>query len=525
MRQFHGVAASSWRRSTVRSGLETEGIRVSYVRSFPDPVQPVLTQRHHAWLSLGLALFVIYGSLLPFDYQPLPWEETLARFRDTCSAPVLVGSRSDWLANVVLFVPLGYLLMGALCVDRSGRGPLAALAVLPCCLCLSVFVEFAQLWFPPRVASLNDIVAQAIGTVLGVLLWLAAGQRLTEWFRGVWAAVGRGGLAARLLPGYLALLGLLNGMPFDLTLSPADLYHKYRDGRIRLVPFASYGDEIYPALEKQCWNVALLLPLGLLLAGLPGGGCRTGHAWRRILALAVAANLMIQVLKLFVMSRFVDATSVVTGTVAVLAGWGLALVLRRDGVPSRFAPAAQERASRGPRKELLGLLLLLWMVAALFVNWQPFNFRLDSSWASAVRRSVPGALRGLLPGRLLEQLRPGRQKTLAVPASGRAPDPRFAPGPPAPGLGSRGPAGGRDGGRHRGRATVSAHAVRQHHGHSCRKLRSLDWRGDRAAHQLPAARNAGRLTRRSVEDPFEEPTFPSFGPGRKAGISLVSIVI
>ena len=230
----------------------------------------ILTRRHYALLALALAAFVVYGSLVPFQYQPLPWSEGLARFANVCREPVRIDSRSDWLANVLLVVPLGYFLMGALCVDRRRPGLLAALAVLPCCLALSAAVEFAQLWFPPRVSSLNDIVAQGVGELLGVTAWLAAGQRLTAWVRGLWTAVGTRGLAARLLPGYLALLGLINGIPFDLTLSPKDIRRKWRHGAIRLVPFAGSDRDVFHAVEKGLWNVALFLPLGLLLAHVSG---------------------------------------------------------------------------------------------------------------------------------------------------------------------------------------------------------------------------------------------------------------
>ena len=77
--------------------------------------RPVLTRRHYAGLSLALALFIVYGSLVPFNYQPLPWDQAVTRFREVCDVPVRVNSRSDCLANVLLALPLGYLFMGALC--------------------------------------------------------------------------------------------------------------------------------------------------------------------------------------------------------------------------------------------------------------------------------------------------------------------------------------------------------------------------------------------------------------------------
>jgi glycopeptide antibiotics resistance protein len=347
-------------------------------------VRKPLTRRHYAGLSLGLALFIVYGSLLPFNYQPLPWAETLSRFRVVCSAPVRLGSGADWLANVLLVLPLGYLFMGMLAADRSvPLRFLAAALVLPTCLALSVAVEFSQLWFPPRVSSLDDIVAQSVGAGIGTGVWLVAGQRITRWVRRVWLTAGTKGLGARVLPGYLALLGFLYGMPFDLTLHPRDLYHKWRDGRIRLVPFVAHDVTVFQMVEKYCWTAALFLPLGVLLASIRHGAWQNARSWWRVLAVALAATSLIQVLKLFVVSRYVDATEVVIGSLAVLVGWALALTLRQQRVAAiASGPGPGVSAPRPTHKALRGLLLLTWLAAAVFVNWQPFNFTLDSQFAA-----------------------------------------------------------------------------------------------------------------------------------------------
>jgi VanZ family protein len=360
---------------------------LSDVYSVAGSVPTTLTRRHYAGLSLALALFIVYGSLVPFNYQPLPWAEGVARFRAVCDAPVRLPTRmsasADWLANFLLVLPLGYLLMGALAADRGLTGVLAVPLVFPACLSLSTAVEFAQLWFPPRVSSLDDIVAQAVGAVFGIGVWLVAGQRITRWARRVWLTAGTKGLAARLLPGYLALLGFMYGMPFaPLMSSPADLYHKWRDGRVQLVPFAAHGANGFETVQKYCWTVALFLPMGLLLANVRHAAWQGGRNWWRVLALGVAATSLIQALKLLVMSRYVDTTEVVVGSLAVVAGWGLVLALRQR----RLAAVGSVRQSR---KWLLGLLLFVWGAAAVFVNWQPFNFTPDAQFAARRLADLP----------------------------------------------------------------------------------------------------------------------------------------
>ncbi len=271
--------------------------------------------------------------------------------------------------------------MGAFCADRGPSSSAAALVVLPACLALSTGVEFTQLWFPPRVSSLNDIAAQFVGATFGSALWLVCGQAVTRWARRVWATAGTQGLVSRLLPGYLGLLFFMYGMPFNLTISPADLYHKWRGGAIRLVPFVAPDIPTFQLVRKYCWTVALFLPLGLLLANVRHPALQRARNWWRALAVGVAATSLIQCLKLFVASRFVDSTEVVVGSLAVLAGWGLALGLRYR----------RQTGAATPRRNtvLLGLLLLVWLAVGLFVNWEPFDFQWDAGFALGRLRGLP----------------------------------------------------------------------------------------------------------------------------------------
>lgn len=70
----------------------------------------------------------------------------------------------EFIANIVLFIPLGFLL--TLLFRRPWLG--ASLA-----LTLSVAVELAQLLLPGRFASPRDVLANALGAALGALIaWL-----------------------------------------------------------------------------------------------------------------------------------------------------------------------------------------------------------------------------------------------------------------------------------------------------------------------------------------------------------------
>ena len=82
------------------------------------------------------------------------------------------GFGSGWvefLANVVMFLPLSFLL--ALLFRRPWHGVMLALG-------LSIVVELAQIVIPSRQPSLRDILANALGAALGAFpAWLLVLRR------------------------------------------------------------------------------------------------------------------------------------------------------------------------------------------------------------------------------------------------------------------------------------------------------------------------------------------------------------
>src|SRR4051812_37578261 len=117
---------------------------------------------HLALFALTWVMFVVYGSLVPAQYHAVPLSVALEQFRHL----PMYGSRTDWATNVVLFVPLTFLWMGALSGDRGRTAQIAAtIALLPLSAALAGGIEFLQFWFPPRTPSLNDIIAETAGGV------------------------------------------------------------------------------------------------------------------------------------------------------------------------------------------------------------------------------------------------------------------------------------------------------------------------------------------------------------------------
>jgi glycopeptide antibiotics resistance protein len=356
--------------------------------------------KHCAWLALAFCAVAIYGSFVPFRFAACSWNDAVGRLWSVCNFATR-PSRSDFAANILLFVPIGFFLTGTLTLDRAALVRwLAAALVPPGAFVLSVAIEFAQIYFPPRTPSLNDVIAQAIGAATGVALWLAAGQRVVEYVRAV-QAERAAGAPARLLPAYLLVLLLVHVMPLDLTISPVEVYHKYKEGRIVLLPFSGVMSDGF--ISKLIWNMSFFAPLGYLCAAEPFVSRRRDCVVPvPLFGLLVAAA--VELAQLPVRSRSFDTTDIVTGTVGVLIGCQLARVLgigwsqlpglgwlgsslRAPSQPtlllqSRCSSAGgsttrspARRDSEQPQPPVFKLAsVAAWLVLLMGVHWRPFDF-------------------------------------------------------------------------------------------------------------------------------------------------------
>jgi VanZ family protein len=338
----------------------------------PRPPAPVLSARHYGGLALALLVLIVYGSLIPLDFQPLTLGEASARFTALARYPLSdAHARGDWVVSVVQYATLTFLALAALAVDRRPRrGRLAALPVFAAGALLALAIEFTQVWFPPRTVSWNDLIVETTGSLLGVLAWLTAGQRLTDWFRRLWGATGLRALARQALPGYVALLFVVEWMPFDFILRRKELLERL--GGSPLDYFPSLADGVLPFAGKAALNAVCFLPLGLLTA-LALGRLSRRRRWPVAATLGLAVATVIEVGQFFIFSRAADGSDLVTGTAGVLLGWqfGLWCEAWEWDRKWRDAPRRAPRASR-----LLGAFLV-WLCALCVLEWRPGDFTTD----------------------------------------------------------------------------------------------------------------------------------------------------
>lgn len=326
-----------------------------------------------AILMTGLA---IYGSLVPLEYRSLPLDDAVRRFRDIRFLELGIQSRSDLVANLLLFVPIGFLWTGAALLDRRRDWTTIAIAaaIVMAGGLVSVGIEFVQLWFPRRTVSLNDILAEWCGAALGGVGWMLGGQRVIEWLRGLFAARTPFARLERWLIIYAAGFFIFSLLPFDVTIRPAEIHEKWKLGRVVLVPFSHLRPGILENLYEFGVEVLLFLPIGMLAALVRTSPPDRRRSLPASLGLGIALAASIELLQVFVYSRFSDVTDLVTGSVGVALGAVAAryLTVENGGALRPETPSARTRIDGRFLAAALGYAAL---VAAVF--WAPFDFTLD----------------------------------------------------------------------------------------------------------------------------------------------------
>jgi VanZ family protein len=309
-------------------------------------------------LLLLWGLFIVYGTMLPFDFSAsgdlIQWRLRLLRERPLRG---LGGSWADVYSNIALFMPWGFLLA----IWRVGRGSRWWATVVLAMLsgaCLSGSVELVQLFAPKRTTSVVDLVTNTFGSVLGASIgwplarwiWPVASVRIRQLLlsRPVAASaltVMAGLLFAGLLPSYIKLGG--TGVAASLKMA-------------RLIPFGPSSGGPAPAAKACLWGAELLA--WVLVGGLFALAAReSGHRGIRVIvavvALATCLSLAIEGLQVAIPGRDVDLSSVVLA----LAGmaFGATLVARLSTLDARrwIVPA-----------------LVIWGLATMLAAWNPPRF-------------------------------------------------------------------------------------------------------------------------------------------------------
>ncbi len=292
----------------------------------------MLNRRHVFWVFLGYVLFVVYGSLIPFEYRAHSFDEAVAKFADIPYLDLGVASRADWIANIVLYIPLSFL--ACLWLGGAGRIKVTHYFALPVVLALvlviATAVEFTQIFFAPRTVSINDLIAETLGGLGGIALWLF-GRR---WILHLLQSFRQGGHQSivAVLSVYALFYLAQSLFPFDIVVSLDELKWRLGSGNYGLL-LAGDGSSALRSLARLLGEGVAIVPLGVLAAlAYPDLSLDKKGGLKKAFIAGAALGACLEFTQFFLASGVSQGLSVLVRAGGLAAGVLLGHLLRRLGV-------------------------------------------------------------------------------------------------------------------------------------------------------------------------------------------------
>lgn len=323
----------------------------------------LLERRRLLLLFLIYLGFVVYGSLIPFELRPLTLAQALARFRHIAYLDLGATSRADWIANIVLYVPLAFFGCSALLGLRA-TPRLAAVTLIGTfafCVAVAVALEFIQQFFAPRTVSRNDLLAETLGSIGGIVLWRYGRHHiaalLDSFARGGKESVRAAATAYALLYLILALF------PYDFVVSADELLTRLVSPNLGWLLAPACGDGMLCA-ARLTGEILAIAPLGLLLIlAIPS------LSYRHLFLLGLSLGIGIEMLQILLISGTAQGISALMRGVGLGLGGLAGQTLRRRG-----ADTMAQRLRRAVPLLALPYLLTLAAINGWFASpWFSFS--------------------------------------------------------------------------------------------------------------------------------------------------------
>jgi hypothetical protein len=161
-----------------------------------------------------------------------------------------------------------------------------------------------------------DVIAEALGAVVGMLIWLEWYNAFDTALADMLSALERASMTRRLLLLYCAAFAFVWLFPLDFTIRPHEIADKYFHQRL-LLPFQPSPD----ATSRVGLLMALLAGIPLGAAAVPGGSAAGDRrTLAKSLAIATSLLLLLEIAQVTVFSRTTDATAILALAIGAAVG-------------------------------------------------------------------------------------------------------------------------------------------------------------------------------------------------------------
>lgn len=357
------------------------------------------------------SLYLLYGTVIPFDilvHKNLVAQKVKAiewvPFVDKEEGGL--APRPDMLANVVLFVPFGFLGFWTM-RHRSGHALTVLAAVSGLGLAQSLCIEVLQLFTRMRTTATTDLIVNTVGVVTGVAVGLLSAplverlrraETLRRWLRSTAA-----------FPALAATVGVAaeTWQPFLFSLDARDLLPKLR--KLAADPF------VLPAtLSREPLHFLMFFLFGLAVATLLREN-RVRHATVYAALLGVAAACALEPTRLAVHHQLPGVSALAAKLAGAVLGAPAAAVVTQRRRPLLWC-VLMFVATVGVLAGA-GLSPYRFVAAAQGFGWVPFLPYYVQATVDAVTDAVDTVLQVMPFGFVVGLLYPGKRRALAAGAA------------------------------------------------------------------------------------------------------------
>lgn len=303
------------------------------------------------------ALLLIYASLMPFDFSSsinighkIP--DLFKYWPINMHARRISGS--DIISNLVLYIPLGWLIAVRCRFGNLGKVSSLLIALVICSI-ISLLVEFLQLFTLSRIASASDWILNTISGFVGSMAGILVGKDLwlvgAKWVRKSWETN-----PVRIVTGMMLLLIVVDALsPFMPTIQLKQVWQSVRQSNF----------DLFTGLAEHPWHwwVVQRFLLYFVVTLFLEACFDQAKKWVRYIHAAGFIALLIiglELGKLFVVSRSFNMANIIVS----LAGCFVAISM--GGILSSILSI----------KRKIDLFIGYIFFHIFYLAWLPFDFTL-----------------------------------------------------------------------------------------------------------------------------------------------------